>query len=99
MRGVEVNPVIRKEETMNGTPTTKKIKIVCTRPKKETDVTIDPTDSAADVLSKAGFGANEFYMLKPGDGGDYAPTDPVFNDVPDGGKFHVMPQSSVAHVN
>jgi hypothetical protein len=73
----------------------KLVTIVSSRPRKEVPVEILPQDTAAAVLEKAGLEPNSSMLMKPGDEVDYGPTDLPFNEVPDGGKLHVVPHSTV----
>ena len=84
------------------TPTsiqTKLVYIVCSRPLKEVPVEANPQDTAAAILEKAGLNAADFMLMKPGDQADYGPTDLPFADIPDGGKLHVVPHSTVGAAN
>ena len=80
--------------TMTDTQT-KHIRIVSSRPSKEVAVEITRDDTASSVLEKAGLNASDYMLMKPGDQADYAPTDLVFDTVPEGGKLHVIPNSTV----
>lgn len=80
---------------MTATTTTKLIRIVSSRPPKEVAVEITPDDTASSVLEKAGLNANDNMLMKPGDQADYGPTELVFDTVPEGGKLHVIPNSTV----
>lgn len=73
----------------------KTIQIVCSRPLKEVPVEIYPHDTASDILDKASLNARDHMLMKPGDQAEYGPTDLPFHDVPDGGKLHVVPHSTV----
>lgn len=74
---------------------TKNIRIVSSRPPKEAIVEITPDDTASSVLEKAGLNAGDNMLMKPGDQADYGPTELVFDTVPEGGKLHVIPNSTV----
>jgi hypothetical protein len=74
---------------------TKLVHVVSSRPRKEVPVEITAQDTASDVLEKAGLNAADQMLMKPGDQADYAPTDLPFKDVPEGGKLHVVPLSTV----
>lgn len=74
---------------------TKTIRIVSSRPPKEAIVEITSDDTASAVLEKAGLNPNDYMLMKPGDKADYAPTEMVFDTVPDGGKLHVIQSSTV----
>jgi hypothetical protein len=75
--------------------TTKLVRIVCSRPLKEVPVEVGPDDTASDVLEKAGLNAGDYMLMKPGDTADFEPIEPVFHEVEDGGKLHVVPHSTV----
>lgn len=75
---------------------TKRFRVVCTRPRKETWVEITEDDaSASAVLRKAGLDVNGYYLLKPTDQTEYQLSESVWNDVDNNGKLHVVPQSDV----
>ena len=74
---------------------TKLIHIVSSRPLKDMTVEIGPDCSAGDVLEKAGFNPVDYMLMRPGDLADYGPTELPFDEVPDGGKLHVVPHSTV----
>ena len=74
---------------------TKLVNIVSSRPLKQVPVEIGPEDTAADVLDRAGLDAQDHMLMKPGDQADYGPTELPFDDVPDGGKLHTVPHSTV----
>jgi hypothetical protein len=78
---------------------TKLVTIVSSRPRKEVPVEMTPQDTAAAVLEKAGLNPNDNMLMKPGDQADYGPTDLPFEDVPNGGKLHVVPHSTVGDRN
>jgi hypothetical protein len=77
------------------TTETKLVHIVCSRPLKDVPVEVYAEDTAAAVLEKAGLNSGDYMLMKPGDQADYGPTDLPFADVPDGGKLHVVPHSTV----
>ena len=77
------------------TDQTKLIDIVCSRPLKKVSVEVSPQDTASDVLEKAGLSSRDYMLMKPGDQADYDPTELPFDDIPDGGKLHVVPHSTV----
>ena len=72
----------------------KQIRIVSSRPRQEIAVELTPNDTASSVLEKANLDPNDL-LMKPGDQREYEPTEAPFDDVPDGGKLHVVPHSSV----
>lgn len=74
---------------------TKNIRIVSSRPPKEVIVEITPDDTASSILEKADLNPNDYMLMKPGDKADYAPTEMVFETVPEGGKLHVIQSSTV----
>ena len=76
---------------------TKLVHIVSSRPLRDVPVEITPQDTASAVLEKAGLSPNDM-LMKPGDQADFGPTDLPFNEVPDGGKLHVVPQSTVGEL-
>ena len=76
------------------TTQTKMIHVVSSRPLKDVTIEIVPEDTAASILEKADLDPNSL-LMKPGDQADYGPTDLPFPDVPDGGKLHVVPSSTV----
>ena len=85
-----------KENTLmtSTTSETKLVHIVCSRPLKELSVEVTPHDTAAAVLTKAGREPEDM-LMKPGDQDAYEPTELPFDDVPDGGKLHVVPHCTV----
>jgi hypothetical protein len=76
---------------------TKMIHIVCSRPLKDVPVELAPQDTASDILEKAGLASDDYMLMQPGDQSDYNPTDLPFHDIPDGGKLHVVPHSTVGY--
>ena len=73
----------------------KSVRLVCSRPRKEFTVDVTPDETASSLLEKAGLNANDYIMLKPGDQSDFQPADAVWGEAVDGGKFHIVTQSSV----
>lgn len=74
---------------------TKTITVVSSRPLKEVPVEIVPQDTASDILEKAGLNARDHMLMRPGDQAEYGPTDLPYSEVPNGGKLHVVPHSTV----
>jgi hypothetical protein len=75
--------------------TTKNVRLVLTRPRKEIPVAISPEDTASTALQKAGLDPNDYYVLKPSDQTEFGMAEPIFNHVEEGGKLHATPQSNV----
>ncbi len=76
----------------------KTVKIVSTRPRKEVTVDVAPEDTASAVLEKAGLDPNDQMLMMPGDKADFEPTEAVYPQVSEGGKLHVVPQSTVGEL-
>lgn len=74
---------------------TKTVHLVSSRPRKDIQVTVGPTDTATDVLQRAGLDPNDQFIIKPGDQTEFGMDEPVFPHVADGGKLNVVPQSIV----
>jgi hypothetical protein len=80
------------------TTTTKLIRIVCSRPRKDVSVEVLPDDTASAVLEKAGLDPNDYVLIQPGDQADYEPTACIYSDISDGCKLHTIQQSTVGGV-
>lgn len=78
-------------------PTTdcKQIYVACSRPRIKTQVQVAPSDTASDVLGKAGLNADDYVLLKPADMADFSPTEAVFPEISDGIKLHAVPDCTV----
>ena len=75
----------------------KNVRLVCSRPRKEFTIEVAPDDTASSLLEKAGLNADDYIILKPGDQSDFQPAEAIWKEAVDGGKFHIVPQSSVGN--
>lgn len=81
---------------MNGNKT---VHLVSSRPRRDVQVQISPTDTASAVLEKAGLDVNDHYLIKPGDQTEFGMDETIYDSVSDNGKLNVVPQSNVGGSN
>jgi hypothetical protein len=74
---------------------TKTVHLVSSRPRRDVQVQIGPTDTATDVLTRAGLSPNDSYIINPGNQAEFKMDELVHPAVSDGAKLNVVPQSSV----
>lgn len=73
---------------------TKTATVVGTHPPKEITVDVDPEDTAAAIVDKAGLDPGTLLMM-PGDEGIYAPTALPFEELPPKAKLHTVSDATV----
>ena len=73
----------------------KKIRVVCSKPRTDVEVEVYASDTASDVLVKAGLNPDDIILMRPGDQQDFALTEPVFDQVAANSKLHAVPDATV----